>query len=219
VVGCEVLMRINDGHQVIFPDEIIPAVMTRGLMQKLDREVSKKAMHELLEKIPNDKPFRLAFNFFPESVNAKQLDAHFKKCLGMRDYPAVTLDLEITEYSMSDSLVDEVKHLRKLHYHISIDDFGTGYSNLKLLSEVKPDVVKIDKSFVFDMEDASLRSSLIPEMVTLARGIGAKVVAEGIENEQQARLLRELSVDYGQGYYFAKPMPLEEFLIHLASHS
>ena len=218
VVGCEVLARIRDGDQIQFPEKFIPAVISRGLTWELDAAVSKKALFELLPRIPQSTDFRLALNFFPENIKADQINRHFNDCLDKSKYPNLILDIEITEYSMSNSVAKEATQLRDLGYHVSIDDFGTGYSNLKLLGEVQPDVLKIDKSFVFDMEDNSLRSNLIPQMVSLARAVGAMVVAEGVENEKQERQLKELGIEFAQGYFYSRPVPLDGFLKYLSEN-
>ena len=81
-----------------------------------------------------------------------------------------------------------------------MDDFGTGYSNLKSVTHLAPDILKIDHSFVYDLEDASVRSSLIPEIINIARAVNAQTIAEGIETQEQARLLTLAGVRYGQGY-------------------
>lgn len=212
VVGCEVLARLRDGDQIQLPETFIPAVLERELSWELDEAVSKKAIAELLHLLPMSEPFRLALNFFPENIRSQQLHSHFESCLCNMNHPNLIVDIEITEYSMSTTAVKEARLLQAHGYHVSIDDFGTGYSNLKLLGEVQPDVLKIDKSFVFDMEDNSLRSNLIPQMVSLARAVGAKVVAEGVENEKQARQLNEMGIEFAQGYLYSRPVPVNEFI-------
>jgi sensor c-di-GMP phosphodiesterase-like protein len=219
VVGCEVLARLRDGDQIQLPEKFIPAVISRELTWELDAAVTKKALDELLKHIPQSVNFRIALNFFPESIKAEQIHRHFQNCLDMARYTNLILDIEITEYSMSSTVVKEASLLRDLGYHVSIDDFGTGYSNLKLLGEVQPDVLKIDKSFVFDMEDNSLRSNLIPQMVSFARAVGAMVVAEGVENEKQERQLKDLGIEFAQGYFYSRPVPIEDFLKYLSENS
>jgi len=219
VVGCEVLARLRDGDQIQFPDKFIPAVLARGLTWELDASVSKQALNELLQHLPKNGEFRIALNFFPESINAEQIHRHVQACLAGSEYSNLILDIEITEYSMSTSVVHEAGLLKSHGYHVSIDDFGTGYSNLKLLGEVQPDVLKIDKSFVFDMEDNSLRSNLIPQMVSFARAVGAVVVAEGVENQKQERQLKNLGIEFAQGYLYSRPVPIEEFLKYVSQNS
>ena len=219
VVGCEVLARLRDGDQIQLPDKFIPAALARGLTWELDASVSKQAFNELLPHLPEGGEFRIALNFFPESIKAEQIHRHIQACLAGVEYPNLVLDIEITEYSMSTSVVHEAGLLKSLGYHVSIDDFGTGYSNLKLLGEVQPDALKIDKSFVFDMEDHSLRSNLIPQMVSFARAVGSVVVAEGVENQKQEQQLKDLGIEFAQGYLYSRPVPIEEFLKYVSRHS
>lgn len=217
VIGCEVLMRLQDGPLLRMPDETIPAILERQLTWQLDQAVSRKALDELLPHLPADEPFRIAFNFFPDSIRAESLCNHFHPPGNPPLPPHITLDLEITEYNMAEALVSEVRKLRSAGFHISIDDFGTGFSNLKLLSDIHPETLKIDRSFVLDMEDRSLRSTLIPEIVQLARAVGAGVLAEGVENAEQARLLQQMGVEFAQGYYFGKPMRIADFAAFMQS--
>lgn len=218
VAGCEVLMRLRDGGEVIYPDKVIPLILERSLGWQLDQAVSLRALRELADALPKNpvsmdaRPFKVAINFFPENIRFEKLTA----LLTPIRPEGVSLNVEVTEYGMSDDLFEEVRCLREADYLISVDDFGTGYSNLGTVKRLSPDFLKIDKSFVFDMEDDSLRSSLIPEIVAIARAVNAELIAEGVENEQQANRLRDMGVQYGQGYFFARPLPIEEFMEFLA---
>ena len=114
----------------------------------------------------------------------------------------------------------QIHRFKDAGYLISVDDFGTGYSNLGSVSRTSPDFLKIDKSFVFEMEDTSVRSSLIPEIVAIAKAVNAEVIAEGVENEAQANKLHEMGARFGQGYLFARPMPIKDFVAYyLASQT
>ncbi|NSL54919.1 EAL domain-containing protein [Uliginosibacterium aquaticum] len=218
VAGCEVLMRLRDGGEVIYPDKVIPLILERSLGWQLDQAVSLRALRELADALPKNpvstdaRLFKVAINFFPENIRFEKLTA----LLTPIRPEGVSLNVEVTEYGMSDDLFEEVRCLREADYLISVDDFGTGYSNLGTVKCLSPDFLKIDKSFVFDMEDDSLRSSLIPEIVAIARAVNAELIAEGVENEQQANRLRDMGVQYGQGYFFARPLPIEEFMEFLA---
>lgn len=117
--------------------------------------------------------------------------------------------IEIVEHALSSELIPEVECLKSNGYLIAVDDFGTGYSNLRSVTRLAPDRLKIDRSFVHELEEASLRSNLIPEMVDIARAINAQIIAEGIETMNQARLLTVAGVRYGQGYGLARPMPAD----------
>jgi sensor c-di-GMP phosphodiesterase-like protein len=95
-------------------------------------------------------------------------------------------------------------------FRIAIDDFGTGYSNLSSLKNLDIDYLKIDKSFIFDMEDSTIKSSLIPHIIDISDSLGLSCVAEGIENPLQLGILKQWGIKYGQGYYFSKPIAMEE---------
>jgi sensor c-di-GMP phosphodiesterase-like protein len=210
IIGCEVLMRIRDQDQIIFPDQLIPLIREQRLDWALDHAVSRKAIAELLQHLPSDtlQPFKVALNFFPENISHPALPA----LLQSLKHPRLALNIEVTEYGMSEALFDDVQALRADGYLISVDDFGTGYSNLATVKKLAPDFLKIDRSFVFDMEDNSLRSSLIPEIVGIATAVHAEVIAEGVENESQAQRLAQMGVQFAQGYWYGKPQTIANLI-------
>ncbi|WP_394792240.1 EAL domain-containing protein [Rhodoferax sp.] len=214
-IGCEVLARLRDGTALVYPDQFIPALMRQNLAWTFDAAVSSCALRELGAALPPQDDFKVALNFFPQNLQRDAVHAHLRTHLQAMARNDLQIELEVTEYNFSPEIVPELQRLKADGYYISIDDFGTGYSNLGMVKRVAPDFLKIDKSFVYEMEDASLRSSLIPEIIGIAKAVNSQVVAEGIENAAQAAQLRALGVQYGQGYYFAKPMPLAAFLQYL----
>jgi sensor c-di-GMP phosphodiesterase-like protein len=214
-MGCEVLARLRDADRLVYPDHFIPALIADNRTWAFDAAVSTRALQELGGALPARGSFKVALNFFPQNLRRDTVEPHLRaslEALGRRD---LQIELEVTEYNFSPEIVPELQRLKEDGYYIAIDDFGTGYSNLGMVKRVAPDFLKIDKSFVFEMEDASLRSSLIPEIIAIAKAVNSQVIAEGIENATQAAQLRALGVPYGQGYYFAKPMPLQAFLDYL----
>lgn len=217
VVGCEVLARLQDGDTLLYPDRFIPAVLKRGLAWSFDAAVSHKALEELGRHLPQGLDFTVALNFFPGNLRHARIHPHIQRCLQTYPRPQpLRVELEVTEYEFRPEHVPELHRLQQEGYLIAMDDFGTGYSNLGMVKRVAPDILKIDKSFVCEMEDSTLRASLIPEIMAIARAVGSQVVAEGIENAAQIDRLRALGVHYGQGYHYAKPMPLAEFVAYLA---
>lgn len=214
-IGCEVLARLEDAGQLVYPDHFIPALIADNRTWAFDAAVSTRALQELGAALPARGPFKVALNFFPQNLRRDAIEPHLRASLQALGRSDLQVELEVTEYNFSPEIVPELQRLKADGYYISIDDFGTGYSNLGMVKRVAPDFLKIDKSFVFEMEDASLRSSLIPEIIAIAKAVNSQVVAEGIENAAQAAQLRALGVPFGQGYYFAKPMPLEAFLAYL----
>ena len=214
-VGCEVLMRLRDGAEVLYPDRVLPVVERGKLCWELDQAVVRRAIRELCAHLPLSCDLKVSFNFFPENIDCGRLRALIEGELADQPSRSLRFDLEVIEQAEHGGLQIEIAKLKQAGYQVSIDDFGTGYSNLSSVKALAPDYLKIDKSFVFEMEDASVRSSLIPEIVGIARAVGAKVVAEGIENEAQRTLLLAFGVDYGQGYLFARPMEIEAFVSYL----
>lgn len=215
-IGCEVLMRIKEGDTIWMPDQLIPAVLSAGLAKALDYTVTRKAMRELSSRLPvQTERFTIALNYFPASMDQESLAQELKGALEKAARTDLRICIEITEHSLSSELTAEVKALKEQGFKIAIDDFGTGYSNLKSVTSLSPDVLKLDRSLVFELEEATILSNLIPEIVNIARAIKAIIVAEGIEKLEQVQLLADLGVRYGQGYALARPMELEPLLAFL----
>lgn len=210
-IGCEVLARLKEDGELWEPDFIIPAIQARGLHARFDTVVAAKAIRELGQALPPwDGKFVVALNCFPESVNPDALIPALSQALNGVSREDFQLCIEITEHSLSSDLISEVQQLRSHGLWVAVDDFGTGYSNLRSVSALSPDLLKIDRSFIHDLEDAGLRSNLIPDMVNIASVIDARLVAEGIERMAQVQLLKAAGVPYGQGYALARPMTLTE---------
>jgi len=214
-VGCEVLMRIQDGSETLMPDAAIPAIMRNGLTWALDRGVMLQGLNELLACTLPPGGFKVAFNLFPQNIRFEEIHALLAPLRDRLAAAGIQIDLEVTEYNYDRSVIAEIDRFRAAGYLVSVDDFGTGYSNLGSIKRFAPHYLKIDKSFVFDMEDASIRSSLIPEIAGIAHAVGAELIAEGVENLRQVEQLRAQGVHYAQGYFYARPLPLDAFQQYL----
>ena len=162
---------------------------------------------------------RVSINFLPQDLQYARLHPHLQALRERWALAHLCLSLEIVEHRIDAQIMAQLPLFRASGYVLSVDDFGTGFSNLKSVKAIRPDLLKIDKTFVFDMEADSVRSSLIPQMIDIARAVNAQVVAEGIENEQQLQMLRDLGVQFGQGYYLCRPVPLETFAAVLAQRA
>ena len=211
VVGCEVLMRLRDRSAVIPPDIALPAIIGRGLTWNLDQLVVEVAVAELAGALPEVEKFKVAFNFFPQSVGSGGVADLFARVQAATPHPGLLFDVEVLEQEYKDSMIQAVAELRQRQILISVDDFGTGFSNLGSVRALQPDFLKIDRSFVKDMESSSVRSTLIPEIVAIGRAVGAQLIAEGIENAEQYALLQAMGIEYGQGYYLSRPLAIEKF--------
>src|SRR5690606_31205387 len=178
-IGCEVLMRMKeDNNTLLMPDQTIPAILDSGLARQFDHTVTRKAIKELAHRLPlQERPFKLALNYFPESIDQATLEPVLADALRAAGRSDFDICLEVTEHSLSSGLIDEVRGLKEQGFKIAIDDFGTGYSNLKSVTRLSPDILKIDKSFVYELEDDTVRSNLIPEIMNIARAVDAQAVA------------------------------------------
>ncbi|CAD5279711.1 conserved hypothetical protein [Alteromonas sp. 38] len=209
VVGCEVLSRFEDEFGSIYPDEFIPQVKELGKTWEFTTVMIESAMTALNENKDIPEGFKVSFNLFPSDFMQDELldldwvldmnDKHFK------------LVLEITEDEQlaTASAVKHIKALKSRGFWMAIDDFGVGYSNLSQLKSLKCEFLKIDRSFVMDMEDHSIRSSLIPHIVSIADELRVTLIAEGVENTEQCQELVNMNVEYGQGWLFGKPQTVE----------
>jgi EAL domain-containing protein (putative c-di-GMP-specific phosphodiesterase class I) len=130
------------------------------------------------------------------------------------------VEIEITERFIMEFSIQKlsiIQELRDLGCHISIDDFGTGYSSMNYLKKLPLDTIKIDKSFVDDVPGSTHDTVVIKAIIALSKNLGYKVVAEGIETQEQEKFLQENGCDIGQGYYFAKPMSEDSLIEFLNS--
>ncbi len=211
VVGCEVLARFRDDKGELSPADFIPIIIKRGrtwnFTKKIINQFSLDAPH--LKRSGDN--LKVSFNFFAQDIDSGIILEILEKNWLKNEH--FTFVIEVTEDEKLSNLssVEVLNKLRSNGYLIAIDDFGTGYSNLRELKEFPCHILKIDKTFVSEMEDGAIRSSLIPHIVGISKMIDVAIVAEGIEyGEQQAALIK-LGIDYGQGYLFGKPMKPEYF--------
>lgn len=130
--------------------------------------------------------------------------------------PEHLVQLELTESALIsdiDETINILKTLRKKGISFAIDDFGTGYSSLSYLKRFPVDIIKIDRSFIRDIENDLNDRAIIRAIAVMAHELGVKVLAEGVENQEQLAFVKSHQCDYVQGYYYDKPMPLNELLI------
>ncbi|OJF67868.1 cyclic diguanylate phosphodiesterase [Alteromonas sp. V450] len=209
VIGCEVLSRFEDEFGPIYPDEFIPQVKEQEMTWEFTIDMITTAMNELNSNDDIPEGFKVSFNLFPFDFTREGcLDLDFVLEMNVKNFKLV---LEITEDEQiaTHSAVKHIKSLKSKGFLFAIDDFGVGYSNLSQLKTLNCDYLKIDRSFVMDMEDNSIRSSLIPHIVSIADGLNVDLIAEGVENSDQCSELKSLTIGYGQGWLFGKPQSAE----------
>lgn len=223
VAGAEALVRwVHPEKGFMNPAEFIPLFETNGFITELDKFVWDKTC-EYIEEWK-----RKGYPVVPISVNVSRTDIYNPDFMDIimgiikkHGLEPENIHLEITETAYTENpqqIIEVVKKLKLLGFIIEMDDFGSGYSSLNMLNELPIDILKLDMGFV--QGDLSTNSNnILSFIISLAKWMDYAVVAEGIETEEQIQMLRNMDCNFVQGYYFAKPLPPEEFEKHLIEHS
>ena len=223
IKGFEALIRWNHPQKgLLSPIHFIPIAEETGLIIPLGMWVLKEACRQLkVWHQQNLTPQKLTMNVNISTQQFTQVNLirQIDQILTQTQIYGQFLNLEITETAImdnSDFAHDILKQLRKRQIGLSIDDFGTGYSSLSYLHRFPVDQLKIDRSFVKNIELKKDGVNIIETIITLAQNLNMEIVAEGIENQEQLAILRHLGCQFGQGYFFSKPLPrnLIEELFH-----
>ena len=215
IVGLEALMRWNSkALGSVSPVKFIPIAEQTGLILDLGRWALIEACTQWIRwRAMGFSPLTLAVNISAVELCNQGFASQVKAVIDQTGMDAASLELEITESSMMDNMNDAIREfekLRALGVKISIDDFGTGYSSLSYLRMLPVDSVKIDRSFIQDLDESSQgATSLVRAVITLAHGLNLKVVAEGVETDEQMNILTHLNCDLIQGFLFYKPLNVD----------
>jgi len=211
IIGFEALSRWQRPQGMVMPGEFIPVANETGLILPINRKLMQEACQQILNwnsLFPNDPGFSVNVNITDKQFADPELASQIEDVLKVTGLNPALLDLEITEnIAMSDAERSGIalRELKALGVRLSIDDFGTGYSSLCRLRQFPVDTLKIDRSFVSKMDQNRETQEIVRIIVTLAHNLGLGVVAEGIEDQQQLDMLRDLGCEFGQGYLFSKP--------------
>ena len=215
IVAAEALMRWTDSELgFVSPEDFIPLAEKNGLIHRLGDIVlleacTQAAAWQLIS------PIKIAINFSSVQFRyCEALQARIVDVLVQTGLPASQLDMEVTEsllIEQDNALMQMLAYLKQLGIGLSIDDFGTGYSALSYLQKFSFTKLKIDRAFINKVTSSSSDASLVSAILAMAKSLKLKVVAEGIENDEQALFLQQHNCEYGQGYLFSRPVPAEEF--------
>jgi len=213
--GVEALIRWNDPDTGLVPSlKFIPILEENGMIFEVGRWALRQAVRDQQRWRGMGLPVtRVAVN-----VSARQLrDQHFLQdvqlVLASQEGLQPALELEITESLLMEDIesnIERLKTLRDLGVTIAIDDFGTGYSSLNYLARLPMDTLKIDRSFVVGMVQSQESRTIVSTIISLAHSLGLKVVAEGVETEEQLNLLRLLKCDESQGFLLGRPVASDQ---------
>lgn len=218
ITKAEALVRWNHPTRgMISPDKFIPLAEETGLIIEIGEWIFKESVAETVKiKAMLGDNFQMSINTSPLQYgkNGMNVSDWFSHII-TSGLSGKNIALEITEgilMESNDSIKNKLYNLRDLDVQISIDDFGTGYSSLSYLKKFDIDFLKIDRSFVMNLSKNSDDLVLIQAIIIMAHKLGCRVIAEGIENEIQRSILAEEGCDFGQGYFFSKPLPAKDFI-------
>ncbi len=215
IVGMEALIRWNDPETGLVPPvRFISILEETGLILPVGAWAMKQAVSDYRRwRGQGLHPPRIAVNVSEIQLRRKDFVSTVEEACRFASNHDHGLDLEITESLIMRNIEDNIAKLaaiRQMGCEVAIDDFGTGYSSLQYLSQLPMDSLKIDRSFIVRMHGSPADMAIVSTIIALAHDLDLKVVAEGVETEDQARLLRLLKCDAMQGYLFSKPVPADQ---------
>lgn len=216
VVGVEALLRWQHPDKgMIQPSDFVSTVEDCGLIVALGEWLIFSVCKQI--KVWHDAGLEnqcVSINLAPRQFKEQDLVALFSQAMAENSLEGSSLSVEVTERTLIDNIGEvesTLKKLRGMGMTIALDDFGTGYASLAYLKEFPVDVVKIDRAFVAGIPDNEEDSSIVDAIAGLTRGLKLSLHAEGVENERQLNVLKSLGCQFGQGYYWSKPLPGDEY--------
>ncbi|GEM_PF-1579521 len=217
MVSVEALLRWqNDTFGAVSPAEFIPLAEETGLILPISEWVLEEACKQLSAWQTGDlSAISIAVNISGFHFRQGTLEGFVSGLLNKYKLDGQQLELELTEGIIMDDVhktIDTLGDLKRLGVTISVDDFGTGYSSLNYLKRFPIDILKIDQSFVRDLESDDENAAIVDAIIILGHSLGLKLVAEGVETAAELAYLKTKSCDMVQGYYFSKPVPAEEIV-------
>ncbi len=213
IIGAEALVRWRHPKRgMIFPNQFIPIIEENGFVKKVDYYIWEKAC-QFIKKCNQE-----GIAPCPISVNVSRIHLRDNECIQVlsdmvikHDIPKSLLELEITESADNQQVSLKALQLKDEGFSLLMDDFGSGYSSLNILLETPFDVIKLDKKFIENMMISDKGRLILEQVVSMANKLNLGLLAEGVETKEQIDLLQSIGCDQVQGYYYAKPMPEDEF--------
>lgn len=213
VIGAEALVRwIMRGNTVVPPNDFVPVFEKNGFIVKMDEYIWEQAcrqIHSWMEA--GITPIPISVNVSRRHLSNTSFIAVLDQLIEKYEIPRHYLEIEITETVNEAGIAESMTLLKEKGYTLLMDDFGSGYSSLNTLKDTQFDVIKIDRSFLNDFISSGRGKKIVEHTIGMARDIGLDMVAEGVESKEQADFLQTCGCTTAQGFYYAKPMPVEEF--------
>ncbi len=221
IIGAEALIRWKHPERgMIYPNQFIPIIEENGFIKKVDYYIWQEACR-FIKKCED-----AGITSCPVSVNVSRIHLHDNECIevlsNLIKETGITrrlLELEITETASDQQVSKKALELKEEGYTLLMDDFGSGYSSLNILLETPFDVIKLDKKFMDNMMVSGRGRMILEQVVMMANKLELGIIAEGVETKEQVELLQNIGCDQVQGYYYAKPMPENEFFELLAKQN
>ena len=216
VIGFELLLRWQNNGEMISPGIFIPIAEEIGLISQMTEDAIDQALADYClwkDEFPGS---YISVNLSPIHILQEGLGNTLDMLLSKHQLPACTLRLEITEGTLLADLDIAMARLNELQskgFKLLLDDFGTGYSSLTYLSKFPVNVLKIDKSFVLNLKTNPMNKPIIKSIISLANNLGLSCIAEGVETKSQLMYLQGLGCEAIQGFYFSKPIPVDEVIL------
>jgi len=225
VSGAEALVRWNHPEKgMLYPESFIPLCEANGYVCTIDFYVLEEVCRRLKAwKESGFKMLKVSVNFSRMHLKQQDFVEQLKNVLAKYDVDPAYVEIELTEsiaYGEVQNLVNVMKQVKAAGFGLSMDDFGSGYSSLNLLREMPLDVLKLDKEFFGAYEESTGREqTIIHHIISMAKDLDITVLAEGVETEKQKEFLKESHCDMIQGFYYAKPMPMDKFTTYINQFS
>jgi len=224
IKGFEALARWPSHKRgFVYPDEFIPLAEETNLVQAIDFQILKKSCQQLKlwQETLSRHDLYVSCNLFCNQFFSATLPDDIERILIETGLKPENLRVELTERALLENteiVLSNMKALNRLGVKILLDDFGTGYSSLSYLHQFPIDVLKIDRSFINNFHEQNNSRAIIKTIIDLATSLGMATIGEGIESLENAHLLQKMDCLYGQGFYYAKPMPADEMEQYILSH-
>lgn len=213
IIGAEALVRwCHPERGMIYPDQFIPVIEENGFIRKVDYYIWERACRFI------KKCMDIGINSCPVSVNVSRVHLQDNECIEVlseliknNHIEKSLLELEITETADNHQVSMKALELKEEGFTLLMDDFGSGYSSLNILLETPFDVIKLDKKFIENMMVSGKGKLILEQVVSMSNKLELGLLAEGVETQEQVQLLQSIGCDQVQGYYYAKPMPEDDF--------
>ncbi len=216
IIGAEALVRwIEPSGNIIFPNDFIPLFESNGFIIEIDMFILRSVCERLRQWKDGGNDFiPISVNFSRLHLETTNFVNNIISIVDEYNIPHKYIEIEVTETTALNNENSFRNFIEKLHdsgFKISIDDFGTGYSSLGLLKDFKMDILKLDRSFIAETLENERKELIVDGIIKMAHSLDMSIVAEGVEDDEQVEFLSSINCEAAQGYFYAKPMPINEF--------